>query len=252
MPGNELKKGELKKLKIEAYSSIRYDTGNKVDEFFVMFNPPTLSKIYEIEYNEDQAQGTSGSSQGFCKMKPQEYTFEFLIDGTGTAPPPVGAGSNSTNQAAVGEAVDVSAEVSKFLALTYKFNGETHRPYYLKIHWGQFVLYCIMKKSTVTYTLFKPNGFPLRVKINATFSQVSDDELRIAREGRDSPDMTHRRQVHDGDQLPLMCFRIYGDMSHYLDVARYNNITDFRNLETGTWVVFPPLKDLQELRKEYA
>lgn len=249
MPGNE---GELKKLKIEAYSSIRYDAGDKVDEFFVMFNPPTLSQIYEIEYNEEQAPGTSGSPQNFGKIKPQEYTFEFLIDGTGTTPPPVGAGNDSTDQSAVGAAVDVSAEVTAFLALTYEFNGELHRPYYLKIHWGQFVLYCIMKKANVTYTLFKPNGFPLRAKINATFSQISDDELRIAREGRNSPDMTHRRQVHDGDQLPLMCFRIYGDMSHYLDVAGYNNIIDFRNLETGAWIAFPPLKDLRELKKEYA
>lgn len=249
MAGNE---GELKKLRIEAYSSIRYDAGDKVDEFFVMFNPPTLSQIYEIEYNEDQAQGTSGSSQSFGKMKPQEYTFEFLIDGTGTSPPPVGAGSDSTDQSAVGEAVDVSAKVTAFLDLTYQFNGDMHRPYYLKIHWGQFVLYCIMKKATVSYTLFKPNGFPLRAKINAVFSQISDDQLRIAREGRNSPDMTHRRRVHDGDQLPLMCFRIYGDMAHYLDVARYNNIIDFRNLQTGTWIAFPPLKDLQELKQEYA
>jgi hypothetical protein len=249
MAGNE---GELKKLKIEAYSSIKFDAGDKVDEFFVMFNPPTLSQIYEIEYNEDQAQGTSGSSQSFGKIKPQEYTFEFLIDGTGTAPPPVGAGSDAADPSAVGEPVDVSEEVAKFLELTYEFNGDLHRPYYLKLHWGQFVLYCIMKKATVTYTLFKPNGFPLRAKINATFSQISDDDLRVAREGRNSPDMTHYRQVHDGDQLPLMCFRIYGDMSHYLDVARYNNLVDFRVLQTGAWIAFPPLKDLQELKKDYA
>jgi len=249
MAGNE---GELKKLKIEAYSSIRYEAGDLVDEFFVMFNPPNLSQIYEIQYNEDQAQGTSGSAQSFGKMKPQEYTFEFLIDGTGTTPPPVGAGSDFTDQSAVGEPVNVSAEVAKFLDLTYEFNGELHRPYYLKIHWGQFVLYCIMKKANVTYTLFRPNGFPLRAKISATFSQISDDDLRIAREGRNSPDMTHYRRVHDGDQLPLMCFRIYGDMSHYLDVARYNHIIDFRNLTTGERIAFPPLKDLKELRKDYA
>ena len=249
MPGNE---GELKKLKIEAYSSIKFDAGDKVDDFFVMFNPPTLSQIYEIEYNEDQAQGTSGSSQRFGKIKPQEYTFEFLIDGTGTAPPPVGAGSDASDPSAVGEPVDVSAEVARFLELTYEFNGELHRPYYLKLHWGQFVLYCIMKKATVTYTLFKPNGFPLRAKINAVFSQISDDELRVAREGRNSPDMTHYRQVHDGDQLPLMCFRIYGDMRHYLDVARYNRLVNFRALATGSWIAFPPLKDLEELRRSDA
>lgn len=249
MAGND---GELKKLRIEAYASIRYEASDKVDEFFAMFNPPTLSQIYEIEYNEDQAQGTSGSSQSFGKMKPQEYTFEFLIDGTGTAPPPVGTGRDAADPSAVGEPVDVSAQVAKFLELTYAFNGEMHRPHYLKIHWGQFVLYCIMKKANVTYTLFKPNGFPLRAKINATFSQISEDELRVAREGRNSPDMTHYRRVHDGDQLPLMCFRIYGDMRHYLDVAHYNNLIDFRDLETGIRIAFPPLKDLLALREHYA
>jgi hypothetical protein len=249
MAGNE---GELKKLKIEAYASIKYDAGDKVDEFFVMFNPPTLSQTYEIEYNEDQAQGTSGSAQSFGKIKPQEYTFEFLIDGTGTAPPPVGAGSDAADQSAIGEPVDVSEQVTSFLNLTYEFNGDLHRPHYLKIHWGQFVLYCIMKKAEVSYTLFKPNGFPLRAKINATFSQISDDELRTAREGRNSPDMTHYRRIRDGDQLPLMCFRIYGDMRHYLDVAVYNGIIDFRKLDTGAWIAFPPIKDLEELKENYA
>jgi hypothetical protein len=39
-------------------------------------------------------------------------------------------------------------------------------------------------------------------------------------------------------------------MSHYLDVARYNEIIDFRNLKTGSWISFPPLKDLQELNRD--
>ena len=62
--------GELKKLRIEAYSSITYSESDKVDEFEVMFNPSTYSEKYEIDYNEDQAQGTSGTAQSFERMPP--------------------------------------------------------------------------------------------------------------------------------------------------------------------------------------
>jgi hypothetical protein len=229
--------GELKKLKIEAYEEITYDENGKVDEVFVaMFNPASYSEKYEIEYNEDQAQGTSGSSQNFGRIKPQEYTFEFLIDGTGAAADPV----------------EVDEEVARFLTLTYQYEGGLHRPYYLKLSWGRLVVRCIMKSANVSYTLFKPDGFPLRAKINATFSEISDDELRAAEEERSSPDLTHYRQVKDGDTLPLMCHRIYGDIRHYLAVAEYNGLIDFRSLETGRTIAFPPLADLAAVEDRHA
>ena len=228
--------GELKKLTIEAYSSIKFSESEKVGEFPVMFNPSTYAQKFEIEYNKDQAQGTSGASQSFGKMKPQEYSFEFLFDGTGTAAP----------------AVDVATTIEAFLDLTFRFDGELHRPYYLKLFWGHLVTRCIMKSATVTYTLFKPDGFPLRAKVAATFSEIADDELRVADEGRSSPDLTHYREVTDGDTLPLMCHRIYGEMHHYLPVARYNNLDNFRKLETGTRIAFPPLADLNPLEADNA
>ncbi len=228
--------GELKKLTIQAYSSIKFSESEKVGEFPVMFNPSTYSQKFEIEYNEDQAQGTSGSSQSFGKMKPQEYSFEFLFDGTGTAAP----------------LIDVATVIEEFLTLTFRFDGELHRPYYLKIFWGQLVTRCIMKSANVTYTLFDPDGFALRAKVAATFSEISDDELRASDEGRSSPDLTHYREVSDGDTLPLMCYRIYGDMIHYLWVARYNNIENFRKLTTGTRIAFPPVRDLEMLKEDHA
>ncbi|MCP4117485.1 MAG: LysM peptidoglycan-binding domain-containing protein [Desulfobacteraceae bacterium] len=228
--------GKLKKLTIEAYSSIKYSESERVGEFQVMFNPSTYSQKFEIQYNEDQAQGTSGSSLGFGKMKPQEYNFEFLFDGTGTAAP----------------VIDVPATIKKFLDLTFHFNGELHRPNYLKISWGHLVSRCIMKSANVTYTLFKPGGEPLRAKIAAAFSEIKDDELRASEEERSSPDLTHYRTVSDGDTLPLMCYRIYGDMIHYLPVARYNKMENFRKLTTGTRIAFPPIGDLEKEKEDYA
>jgi len=47
--------------------------------------------------------------------------------------------------------------------------------------------------------------------------------------------------VRDGDTLPLLCHRIYGDPGYYLDVARHNQLTDFRQLRPGAKLHFPPL-----------
>jgi nucleoid-associated protein YgaU len=48
--------------------------------------------------------------------------------------------------------------------------------------------------------------------------------------------------VRDGDTLPLLCERIYGDPGYYIDVARFNGLVHFRCLEPGTRLHFPPLE----------
>jgi len=49
-------------------------------------------------------------------------------------------------------------------------------------------------------------------------------------------------RVKEGDKLPLMTFRIYGDSRYYLEVAKINNITNFRKLMVGSKIFFPPIQ----------
>jgi nucleoid-associated protein YgaU len=49
-------------------------------------------------------------------------------------------------------------------------------------------------------------------------------------------------EVRDGDTLPLLCQRVYNDCGRYLEVARANKLANFRDLQPGTWLRFPPLK----------
>lgn len=217
--------GELKKLKIEAYEKIECQ-GTPVREFSVMFNPSGYTRKYEVEYEQAQGKGTTGTAQKFGRIKPQEFSFEFVFDGTG----------------ACAEKKDVSAEIDSFLTVAGKMSGDIHRPMYLKLFWGALMAKCVLKSADISYSLFNSYGFPLRAKVTAAFSEVIDDKLRTAEEGKNSPDLTHSREVLPGDTLPLMAYRIYGDPSYYLDIARFNNIADFRALEPGTTVLFPPLK----------
>lgn len=220
--------GELVKLKIEAYKDIELKAADLVDTFTVMFNPATFSQKYEIEYVENQGQGTTGNPQKMGRIKPQDYSFEFLFDGTGAS----------------GPKIDVATEIERFLTVTGKMNDESHRPHFLKVIWGNLLSKCVLKSAQITYTLFKPDGAPLRAKVAVTVSEAIDETLRVAKEGKNSPDLTHMRQVKDSDTLPLMSYRIYGDPAYSQAVARYNGLNHFRRLEPGTKLYFPPIIEL--------
>ncbi len=217
--------GTLEKMKIEAYTVADY-SGSPAETFVVMFNPNTYSQKYDVEYEPRQGAGDSASPQIFGNIKPQEYTFEFLFDGTG----------------AVAPAEDVQTTIDRFLTVTGKLEGEIHRPMYLRIVWGALVSKCVLKSAEITYTLFEPSGYPLRAKVKATFAENVDDALRVAQENKSSPDLTHSRVVREGDHLSLMCARIYGDPSYYLQVAEINGLDNYRDLEVGQTLRFPPLR----------
>ena len=103
----------LTKLIIQAYKTIKFQ--EKVDDpFVVMFNPEKYDEKYEIDYKEDQAQGTAGNATKFAKIKPKEYQFEFVIDGTGVV-------------SDIKKIKSVDDEVKKFLKVVYEYKGGEHR-----------------------------------------------------------------------------------------------------------------------------
>jgi nucleoid-associated protein YgaU len=90
--------------------------------------------------------------------------------------------------------------------------------------------------------MFDQKGIPLRAKGSATFIQSINSELRESLKKKNSPDLTHIRVVEAGDNLPLMCHRIYGDPAFYVQVARANKLENLMTLEPGRRIYFPPLE----------
>lgn len=218
-------RGTLEKLLIKAYEAADY-SGQPVAEFTAFINPNEITLAYEMEYDSAQGSGTTNSRMNFKKMKPGDMSLTFFIDGTG----------------ANGRAADVQQQVERFQTVT-GYNGNIHRPNYLKVVWGTLqVKRCVLKSASIAYKLFKPDGVPLRAVITATFTDNADDQTRVAMAQDQSPDLTHVRMVKAGDTLPGLCHRIYGDPAYYLDVARANGIDDFRRLVPGTKIFFPPLE----------
>jgi hypothetical protein len=217
--------GRLEKLLIRAYEAPDY-SGEPVGEFEAFVNPHEITIAYEMEYDSAQGAGTTNSRMEFKKVKPGDLALTFFIDGTGAS----------------GRRVDVQERIERFQAVT-GYNGDIHRPNYLKVVWGTLqVKRCVLKSASIAYKLFRPDGVPLRAVITANFSDNADDRTRVALAQDQSPDLTHVRLVRAGDTLPALCYGIYGDPAYYLEVARANGLDHFRHLEQGTRIVFPPLE----------
>jgi hypothetical protein len=218
-------RGTLERLTIKAYEKADY-FGSPVSEFEAYVNPNEIVLSYEMEYDSAQGSGTTGSRMEFKKVKPGDMSLTFFLDGTG----------------ANGRPLDVQQSIAQFQTVT-GYNGNIHRPNYLKVVWGTLqVKRCVLKSASIAYKMFKPDGVPLRAVITANFTDNSDDRTRVARAQDQSPDLTHARVVQAGDDLPTLCSRIYGDPRLYIKVAEANALDHFRDLAPGTRILFPPME----------
>lgn len=222
--------GELTKLKIKAYRDEKFSQEVADGEFNTLLNPENYRINYRIEQDETQAQGTSAVAPRFNKALPEDLQLDFIFDRSGVI-----NGYEDTS----GEGI--IDDIEKFKKVIFDYNGEEHKPNYLVISWGTLLFKGSLSEMEITFKLFKPDGTPVRASARATFKGFVEDDLRIARENNNSPDLTHVRIVKEGDTLPLMTFRIYGDSKYYLEVAKVNKLVNFRKLTPGQQIFFPPI-----------
>jgi hypothetical protein len=225
--------GKLEKMLILAFESAKDAESGGLSEakerFEALINPETYTLEYKVKTSDGQGQGTSSAQVKFEYILPNELTFDFLFDNTGLidgTPKPDG----------------VFDDVDAFRKLLTQYRGNSHEPYHLKLVWGNLLFKGRAIEVGITYKLFNPDGQPIRAVVRVKFKGSVEERKRAALEARESPDLTNQRTVMPGDTLPLMCFQVYGDPRHYLRVATFNKLDDFRSLKVGRSILFPPLK----------
>jgi len=225
--------GQLKKMEIYAYTNVDMADSHLAqiadipNPYKALINPETYTIDIKYEFEQAQGQGTT-SNEGPFKLKlPEEMAFEFLFDNTGIID-----GNPKT---------DIGKDIADFRKFLMEYDGNSHQPRFFKFVWGTDLFKGRCSGLNIAYKLFNPDGAPIRAICKVTLKQASADELRVLQENNRSPDLTHYRVVAKGDTLPWMCFKIYGDSSFYLEVAKVNKLANFRNLEVGSEIFFPPI-----------
>lgn len=218
----------LKKLLIKSYAKADC-SGTELGSINAFINPENYNRSCSTSYANVEAIGDPKQTKSFKGMGPDILTLgKLVVDGTGIVP--------------LGKYADVDAYITAFRDIVYSLNGDQHRPNYLLVIWGNFKFIGVCTTLNVNYTMFKPDGTACRASIDLKLQSTIGLNEKLKQAQLNSPDMTHMRVVKAGDTLPLMTFRIYGDASYYLEVARANGLKSIHALRPGDQLYFPPLK----------
>lgn len=217
--------GDLLYLTMEGFKDKNFS--ESVGTYVAMINPEKYTEKFRIEYNDEQSPGSPNTVIKYRRSLPSDLDFELIFDGTGVVNP---------------KRTQLMSELGKFKRIVYDYNGDIHSPNYLKLTWGKALKYqCRLTSLSINYTLFKPDGTPLRAKASVGFRNYIAPEKLEAEKDNQSPDLTHEVLIKAGDNLPLLSQKIYGDSKYYLKVAKYNKLINFRELVPGSTIFFPPL-----------
>ncbi len=214
--------GELVKLKIIGYENQSYSESKKSSDFTTQVNPATLKLGKRLNYSQNgEAQGVANLRK-FRSQALDSLSFEVLMDDTGIIPSKTGKIKDRINQ------------LEKAI---YRINSESHEPSYTKVIWGTFIFRGRVESINYDYSLFSPDGTPLRVKVSFSFAGYFDKDTTQM----NSPDLSRVITFRAGDTIARYCDEIYGDASFCHEIAAYNNLSEFRKIEPGTKIQFPPL-----------
>lgn len=222
--------------------------------FFPMYNPESYKMSYEMEYDENQRLIVGNSDKKFLRVKPKTLNLKLYFDGTSASPNDL----LISNLEKVPGFNGVVAQVEAFLAMAASVgnvetdskllekvkntNNELHRPKGMAIIWGTFYMTGVLKSATVNYTMFTPEGVPIRAEMEVEIAESTSLTLVERAMKLMSPDLSKSIVVKEGDTLPDLCYQEYGDSSFYPKIAEVNQLKNFRKLVPGTELLFPPIK----------
>jgi hypothetical protein len=98
---------------------------------------------------------------------------------------------------------------------------------------------CVMESIKQKFTLFSPDGVPLRATLTVSLREYRSLEDQLKRLNRLSPDRTKSHVVQHGDTLASIAHRFYERPGDWRVVADANAITDPRRLNPGRFLSIP-------------
>ncbi|WP_153801265.1 CIS tube protein [Foetidibacter luteolus] len=231
--------GKLDKMKIHAYTRPDFSPPDG-SPLSVLINPESYTIQYRVDYNDEQAQGTSQPSVKFNNIPAQDIYFDFVFDSSGVVVEPSLINIGIVNPFA--ETANVIDQIEAFKAKVLNYNGDIHSPQYISLNWGTLLFKGRMTSMDIEFKVFKPDGTPIRAVAKCSFRGHIEEDLRVALENSQSPDITHQHLFSADDRFALLTEKMYDTPDRYLEVARENRLLSFRKIPTGTKLFFPPVE----------
>lgn len=215
--------------------------------FEVQINPENIVRKFGIKHHEPKEPGADGSETQFDSLCAQDLELKFIIDGTNTVQqngiPAIDPVSLALN-ALPGDAQQytyVPLKIAQLKATVYEFIDESHRPPFTLINYGTLIFFGVLKDMSINYQLFNPAGIPIRAEVTLKVKEHKPFKDRASLLSLLSPDLTRHHTVKASENILGITGEVYEDQHYYLEVAKANELTNFRKLNAGQNLLLPPI-----------
>ncbi|HEX3151505.1 MAG TPA: LysM peptidoglycan-binding domain-containing protein [Gemmataceae bacterium] len=201
-----------------------------------MYNPEKFTASRGVQFAEIAVPGLDAPIVQFVRGQSEKITLELFFD--------------TTDQGTVDPVQDVRDLTSKVYGLMSVLS-HTHAPPRLKLKWGTGGKlfnhsgtedpWCVLESVSQEFTLFSPEGVPLRAKLNCTFRDAWTIDQQLAQTPRESSDRTKIVQVKAGQTLSEIAWLNYNDPGQWRPIAAANQLDNPRLLIPGMVLVIPSL-----------
>ncbi len=220
-------------LKLAQFTRLKPD-GTDGESIEVQFNPTeyTLNKANQIA--EVTIPGLDSPLLQFVRGQAETLTMDLFFD--------------STDEGMGEDATSVTRRTDKFYDLI-KIVSETHAPPILRFSWPdiwfpgpqRISFKCIVESVRQRYTLFSPQGVPLRATLTVALKEYKTLLEQLQELNLLSGDHTKAHVVQQGETLSRIAWQTYGDPEQWRRIADFNTLDDPTALQPGMILQIPPL-----------
>jgi len=118
-------------------------------------------------------------------------------------------------------------------------DSELHAPPVCQFIWGAFLFQCIIERITKKFTMFLPEGIPVRATLTITLKEYREVDIQIKETDLHSADLTKTWTVTQGETLWSIAAREYGTPADWRLIAKANDIDNPRILDHGQRLTIP-------------
>jgi LysM repeat protein len=208
------------------------------EKLFAQFNPTELQFAKQAQIAEIAIPGLDSPLLQFVRLQDEKIALELFFDTTDT-----GMDDNAKS---------VTLLTDPFYDLL-KIDSDAHAPPRLVFGWGsafpgshtgdakqrRSAFNCVIESVNQQYTLFAPNGTPLRAKLNVALREYKRLSDQISQLNLKSADVSKSYVVRSGDTLPKIAYQAYDDATAWRMIADANGIADPTVLTPGSVLSLP-------------
>lgn len=208
----------------KAYLLIEQPSTGSISDRLVplKFNPTEYQLQKQNTFAEIGIPGLESPPIQFIRGGSEKLTTELLVDTSDTLD-------------------DVRAAYVNKLRALLNINAELHAPPIVLLVWDSQIFRGVLESLGVTYTLFRPDGVPLRAKLAVSLKEYRPADVQKRENPTSSPDFEKSYLVQRGDTLGGIAYKVYRDPTRWRAIADANDIRDPRRLPVGRTLTLPRL-----------